>query len=286
MNDWNDLNVVGDNSVPYIASFVHDENSFVFTLTDGIDSYEEKLEGKKILERCSILNPAVDFTILEDLFCDLNKLVFDKSTRVVIEKRQHLLRLDVSGKVDKSMALNWAFDLTKDISGGLVNELLKVTSRLLVENEHMKKTLKAKDLHILDLEGSGATLSRKSLKTMPFDSECDLKKIPNGVDRVLDVMVKPQYRELQERININSQPAAQDSLIDNDRPKAVNKRGLKRDDLFHDDIDDDSPHCIEPHIKRRLAQGDGEEVNTVTVGHGDGQKKKNMAAKKLKIKKL
>ena len=33
-------------------------------------------------------------------------------------------------------------------------------------------------------------------------------------------------------------------------------------------------------------QGDGEEVNTVTVGHGDGQKKKNMAAKKLKIKKL
>ena len=290
MNDWKDLNVAGDNSVRYIASFVLFENSFAFTLTDGIDTYEERLESKKIFERCSILNPAVDYTILEDLFRDLKELVFDKSTCVEVEKGQHLLRLDVTGKIDKIMALHWAFDLSKDNSGGLVNELLKATSRLLVENEHMKKTLKAKDLHILDLEGSGATLSRKSLKTKPFDSECDLKKIPNAADRSLDVLVKPQYRELHERISINSQPAAKDALIDNDRTKQVNKKGLKRGDLFHDDIEDDAiPHCIEPPVKRRLAQGDGEapssseiEANTVTVGPGVGQKKKNMAAKKLR----
>ena len=243
MNDWKNLVV---DAVPYIASFAHIENSFTFRLTDGIDIYEEKLEGTDILNRCSTLNPTVDYAGLGDLFRDLQKLVFTKSGRVGIEKGQDFLRLDVSGKADPNTSFKWTFNLRKDVFGILTQELLKAASRLIAENEHLKKTVRGKDLHILDLEGSGATLSRKTLKTKPFD-ESDLKTMPIasvGADRAFDILTTVQYKELQERISLSSAPPVQDVSVGND--PVAGKKGLKRGIIFQDYIDD----SIETPIKK------------------------------------
>ena len=270
MNDWKDLVV---DAATYIASFAHSENSFTFRLTDGIDVYEEKLEGTDILNRCSTLNPTVDYASLGDLFRDLQKLVFTKSGRVGIEKGKDFLRLDVSGKADPNTSFKWAFNLRKDVFGILTQELLKAASRLIAENEHLKKTVRGKDLHILDLEGSGATLSRKTLKTKPFD-ESDLKTMPIpsvGADRAFDILATAQYKELQERISLSSAPPVQDVSVGND-PVAC-KKGLKRGIMFHDDIDD----SIDTPIKKMRGIDQEAQSSSKRI-----IQKKDAAARKLK----
>lgn len=282
MNNWKDLVVDADESVRvrYLASFVHVKNSYTLHLTDGVDIYEEKLEGTEILDRCSTLNPTVDYASPGDLFRDLHKLVFTKSSRVGIEKGKNCLRLDVCGQIDPNTTFKWNFNLRKDNLGTLTKELLKATSRLIAENEHLKKAVRAKDLHILDLEGSGATLSRKTLKTKPFD-ESDLKTMPVasvGADRVLDVLTTAQYKELQERISLNSAPPVQGVSVVQDPRKKAGKKGLKRGILFQDDIDD-SEDSIETPIKKRLVRGT---LHEAPSSSDRIIQKKDSAARKLK----
>lgn len=239
MNDWKNLFVAGTKR--YVASFVYNEDSYLFHLTDGIDTYEEKLQGTEILDRCSTLNPSIDYATLGDLFRDIHKFLFSKSGRVEIEKDNDFFRLNISGNVDPNSGFQWTFNLKKDAMGILAKELLMTASRLIAENKHLKKTVRGKDLHILDLEGSGATLSRKTLKTKPFD-ENDLKTIPlpsMGADQSLDILTTQQYKDLQERISqVSTMIDSPGVLVGNDTRKKATKKGMKRGILFNDDLDD------------------------------------------------
>ena len=278
MNDWNDLVVEADETVHYVASFVHDENSYTYRLIDGVDTYEEKLQGTAILDRCSALNPAVDYATLGDLFGDLHKFLFTKSGRVGIERGQDFLRLDVCGKVDPNTSFKWIFNLVKEVSGILTQELLKAASRLIAENEHLKKTVRRKDLHILDLEGSGATLSRKTLKTEPFD-ESDIKTAliaSVGADRALDILTTPQYKDLQERISLTSTPPVQGLSVCNDARKQAGKKVIKRGILFHDDIEDREDSIGTPIKKMRGIHEEAQSSSNRIIP------KKDAAARKLK----
>ena len=281
MNVWKDLVVDGDADrtvVRHLASFAHVENSYTFRLTDGVNTYEEKQESTEILNRCSTLNPSVDYATLGDLFRDIHKFLFTKSGRVEIEKSEDLIRLKVSGKVYANTSFHWTFNLEKDVLGILTRELLKAASRLIAENEHLKKALRGKDLHILDLEGSGATLSRRTLKTKPFD-ESDLKTIPIASiepETALDILTSEQYKELQERISLSSTPLEQDVSASNDLHKKANKKGMKRGILFHDDTED-TQDCTATPIKKMR-----EIPKETTSSFKRKIQKKDAAAKKLK----
>ena len=261
MNDWKNLLVAGTKR--YVASFCYNEDSYLFRLTDGIDTYDEKLQCTEILDRCSTLNPSMDYATLRDLFRDIHKFLFSKSGRVETEKDKDFFRLNISGNVDPNSGFQWTFNLKKDAMGILAKELLKTASRLVAENEYLKKTVRGKDLHILDLEGSGATLSRKTLKTKPFD-ENDLKTLPLpsiGANQFLDILTTLQYKDLQQRISLESTMIdSPEVLVGNDTRKTVTKKGMKRGILFHDDLDDniESPtkevHHEAPSSSKRITQ--------------------------------
>jgi hypothetical protein len=263
MNDWRPIDLEGlDSDRPPVASFIFTASSYVFTLTDGDEVFEERLEAARIEERCEHLNPAVEADTA-DLVEELKDLVFAKSSHFAVEKKEKdHLKLKLTGKLF-GVDFNWTFrPSSKDRRGNLTFELLKVVARLIGENEHLVKKLKAKDLEIFDLEGSGATLSRKTLKTEPFEEKQLAELVVPKIDdhRLLEsIMTRPEYKQVLERIYADLPPTTVTPGCDNKaRRKRIRIRGMKKSDLFDDesddeDQDDDVPVSKKPVVEKAAA---------------------------------
>lgn len=248
---WRTLKLDGST---FLYQLTTDESSYSLLLTDMQQIFKERLEGPAITDRCEELNPAVEAPV-EEVVDQLVVILGSPQTKFVRRDSDDLFELDVTGLVFGSYEFLWKFRLSREnqefFRQAFTTDLILSTDELLRERDHLIKTIKAKDLQIYDLEQSGASLSRKSLKTEVFDQKafvteknfvsaenCDLAEVVQS-DKFTQLINKVHKKPAQTVLS-PPKPVKTFNVLQRALEKKNAKRAfMSKDDLFDEGTDEE-----------------------------------------------
>ncbi len=173
---------------------------YSFTAVVRGEVFEESLDEEGVCSRCADLNPAVEASA-KDLVDEIACLLSAESSQVEI--RDDRKKISLRGKLFE-YDFRWTFRPLKLPSdrfySWIVSDLLKCLSYLQIQNHHLLSVVRAKDLELFDYEHSGAALTRKSLRTGPYDPS-RLKNLQSNFtddDELLGILATSEYKDLQD----------------------------------------------------------------------------------------
>ncbi len=209
--EWSPLKCESSSSS---SSWLHNlrccaDGGYALHLTDGARVFSERLAAEQVEVRCEDLNPAVEASA-EDLVEEITGLLASKTSHVQLKelKTGSNLRLEAAGKLF-GYDFRWRFDLealsAEAAYDALFSNVFKCVSHLLEQQRHLLQVIKAKDLEIFDYEQSGATLTRRTLKTDKFDAARDLhNKVPytprDDAEVMSSTLSSEEFRRVQRSV--------------------------------------------------------------------------------------
>lgn len=237
-----------------------DEECFEFLMTDGKTCLKETLTADQVQSRNAQLNPAVEASA-GDLIPEIVQIMSKNTTSIDLPAQDEPV-LKIRGKL-YNYDFQWHFEVTtmnseelfEILSSSFLNVLLAMFSR----QDFLVDLLKQKDLEIFDYSQSGATLSRKSLKTEKFDP-AQLKQVvlpqtrsSNKDTSSLNLLTTEPFQEIQKCIDLANTNA--DNKVGDPTPSPkIRIKGEKVGQWKYNDSGSDSDDNTSFNSKRRRPQ--------------------------------
>ena len=248
---WMPLRCEGGGDATYVYRFDKRPGLYDLCVTDGVQMYSEKLKSHGIEDRCSDLNPAIDEAPANDLVEEISDMLANTSTHIEIVKPDSevskSMELTLQGKLF-GYDFQWRFQLVRDspqrFYDNVSKELLGVIGHMFEREKYLTQLLRDKDLEISDYLSTGATLTRKSLKTEPFGRD-DLgsKARLDSSSVSVQLLASESFRQTQKVIQCtqsnNGNPTTPTSTR-KERKKRIRIKGMKVSDMLKSDDEDNN----------------------------------------------